>query len=361
MKLFATLLTNPLAKTLLLAGVLSVSITAKAGCLEQNRLTGVNVAGAEFNSSKLPGKADKDYTYPSATELSFIAIQGANTIRLPFRWERLQPTLLAPLDSAEQARIQSTLNTAASLGLCVILDVHNYAKYSDQKLADNPDLQDAFVDLWQRIATAFPSTAYTAFGLMNEPSSMPIAEWATLAKRTLASLRSTGSQHLILVPGGNWSGVHDWFAVRGEHSNATAFADLHDPLKRTLIEAHQYADSNYSGTHEECLPADHFNTRFQALSDWAEEHEQKLFLGEFGMAPTPNCLATLERFLDLMADAPWHGWTYWAAGRWWGNYPFALNTNAVTPSPQWALLQVHFLQSQIQTDQGESPSPPQPL
>lgn len=350
-----------LSLILLLTLGLYASLT-RAGCLDQTYLRGVNSAGAEFNSKKLPGIANKDYTYPTAAELNYIAAQGANVIRLPFRWERLQPALFAPLDAAEQARLQDTLDMAATRGLCVILDVHNYAKYADQALANNSNLQNAFVDLWLRIASTFPSSSHIAFGLMNEPRYIPIGDWAALAKRTLASLRNAGSQHLILVAGGHWSGLHDWFVVRDGHSNASAFANLRDPLNRTLIEVHQYADANYSGTGTECLAAEHFDSRFQLIVAWAQEHQQTLFLGEFGVAQNPTCLATLEHFLNLMDNPTWRGWTYWATGRWWGNYPLALNTNSPTPSPQWPLLQAHFLQGHANGLAGDrnDVSPPQP-
>lgn len=341
--------------SLILLLMLGISASlAKAGCLDQPNLRGVNSAGAEFNSKKLPGIADKDYTYPTLGELTYIAAQGANVIRLPFRWERLQPTLFAPLNAAEQARLQYTVDMATTLGLCVIFDAHNYAKYADQALANNTNLQNAFVDFWLRTANAFPATSHIAFGLMNEPKNIAIGDWAILAKRTLASLRSAGSQHLLLVAGGNWSGLHDWFVVRDGHSNANAFADLRDPLNRTLIEVHQYADANYSGTGTECLAAEHFDPRFQAIAAWAQEHQHQLFLGEFGVAQNPTCLATLAHFLNLMDNPIWRGWTYWATGRWWGSYPLALNTNSLTPSLQWPLLQEHFLQSQVRFYNGDA-------
>ncbi|RZA00362.1 MAG: hypothetical protein EOO68_11395 [Moraxellaceae bacterium] len=78
-----------------------------AGCLDAPRLTGINQAGAEFNSTKLPGEIHKDYTYPVAADLAFIAAQGANVIRLPIRWERIQPTVLTPLNPAELLRLHS--------------------------------------------------------------------------------------------------------------------------------------------------------------------------------------------------------------------------------------------------------------
>ncbi len=56
------------------------------------RYAGVNLAGAEFNSARRPGTLYKDYTYPAATDYAYFAGQHMNIVRLPFLWERLQPT-----------------------------------------------------------------------------------------------------------------------------------------------------------------------------------------------------------------------------------------------------------------------------
>lgn len=333
-----------------------IALPASATCISSPRLTGVNLAGAEFNSSKLPGRINHDYTYPTRAELTFIAAQGANIIRLPFRWERIQHGPKQPLDADELKRLRSTIDAAKEEGLCVLLDVHNYAKYFGEEMGGKPELHDAFVDLWIRLAAAFKDTGSTAFGLMNEPAYMPLPEWATLAKRTLKEIRASGSRNLVMVGGGHWSGLHDWFSTRGGESNATAFADLHDPVRRTVLEVHQYADDDYSGTKPNCRAPDHFDPRFKRITDWALENKQTLFLGEFGMAQTPECLQTLERFLSLMEGPAWRGWAYWSAGRWWGNYPFALNTNAESPSPQWAILSKYFYSETVDTET----SPPKP-
>ena len=125
------------------------SFTLHASCLDL-RLTGVNLAGAEFGST-LPGTVFKDYVYPNSSELTYIAGKGANAIRLPFRWERLQFQAKGPLNPSELQLIQSTVAAAKAKGLCVILDVHNYGKYNSTSLAANSALQDAFVDLWLRL------------------------------------------------------------------------------------------------------------------------------------------------------------------------------------------------------------------
>lgn len=318
------------------------SLTASATCLDQERLTGVNISGAEFNSSKLPGTPYKDYTFPAEAELVYVAAQGANVIRLPFRWERVQPTAMGPLAAAELKRIQGTVAAANAKGLCVVLDVHNYAKYFSQTLAGDAAMQNAFVDLWLRLAIVFSDPKQTAFGLMNEPNYLPLEEWASLAKRTLFELRNAGSTNLVMISGGHWSGLHDWFSPLAGPSNSTVFADVKDPLKRTVLEVHQYADKDYSGSGSTCIAADVFDPKFTKITNWAKANNQQLFLGEFGMPQNPDCLLALERFLSLMSGPEWRGWTYWAAGGWWGKYPLALNTSATEPSTQWPILKKYF-------------------
>jgi endoglucanase len=346
-----TKLSAPSLISILLTLVFSTS-GSWAGCLDKAKLTGVNLAGAEFNTKKLPGVIFKDYTYPNSKEMAYIAGQGANIIRLPFRWERLQPSLDGAFDAAELKRIQTTVTQAQANDLCVLLDVHNYAKYYGDAIT-TPEMQDAFVQLWVKIAQQVNNPDYVALGLMNEPAYIPLASWAALAKRTLAELRASGSTHLVVVGGGGWNGLHSWFNQANGVSNASAFADINDPLKRIAIEVHQYADSYYSGTAQDCHAPDHFTPRFARISQWAKDNGLRLFLGEFGMAATEECLQTLERFLQLMEGTEWLGWTYWAAGSWWGNYPFALNTNSNAPSGQWTLLKNYFYR-------GEDTSPPRP-
>lgn len=349
--------------------LLLAAASASAGCLDQPRLTGVNVAGAEFNTKSLPGIVFKDYTYPSNSELSYIATQGANIIRLPFRWERLQQSLNGPLDAGELGRIRTTVKQANALGMCVLLDLHNYAKYGSYKLGDtlptetDNNLTLMFINFWLRVAAEFPDPNQVALGLMNEPSNISLVDWAVIAKRTLAALRAADAEHLVLIGGGRWSGMHDWFAGL-EFSNAGEFQDLHDPLNRAIIEVHQYADSDYSGTHTEatgkgCRPASDFTAKFQRITEWAQTHNQRLFLGEFGVPRSDECLQTLHHFLEMTDKSPWLGWTYWAAGSWWGNYVLALSGANQPLAPQWEHLKRFFYAA---TEEPASPpKPPTPL
>jgi endoglucanase len=85
---------------------------------------GVNLAGGEFG--KLPGTYGRDYTSPSPADVDYYVELGFNIIRLPFRWERLQPTLYAPFSVGDQALLAAVVDYAASRGLRVVLDTRNF-------------------------------------------------------------------------------------------------------------------------------------------------------------------------------------------------------------------------------------------
>lgn len=327
--------------TFLLCGVIAGLATpgVAASCNQNVVLKGVNIAGAEFNGDQLPGVLSKNYIYPNSAELDYFTSIGANVIRLPFLWERIQPSLFGDLAPAELQNIAATVASAKSHGMCVILDVHNYGTYRGKAIGSAQVPVKAFVDLWIRLAAQFGDASATAFDLMNEPVNLPIDQWASVAQQTVNALRKQGAKNLILVSGGRWSGVHDWFSTAGGASNANAFAAFHDPEQRTLIEVHQYADADYSGTGQTCLPAENFNSMFNNITYWAITNHQRLFLGEFGVPPNQQCLDALGVILSHTENKDvWRGWTYWAAGQWWGSYPLSIEPQNEKETPQTAVI-----------------------
>jgi hypothetical protein len=74
-------------------------------------MVGVNLAGGEFG--KLPGVANRDYAYPGRKQFDYCQDKGLTVIRLPLRWERVQPKLMNPLDEAELARLDAAVKLAA--------------------------------------------------------------------------------------------------------------------------------------------------------------------------------------------------------------------------------------------------------
>src|SRR5215471_101751 len=90
---------------------------------------GVNLSGAEFGETTLPGTFNSTYTWPTAAEITYYKSKGMNFIRLPFRWERLQHTNHAALDATEFNRMNAFVTNATRQGVFVLLDPHNFLLY----------------------------------------------------------------------------------------------------------------------------------------------------------------------------------------------------------------------------------------
>lgn len=344
------------ALPLLMAGAAPLA----ASCLQEAPLRGVNLAGAEFNSQRLPGIMHRNYTYPASSDLEYFAGRGANTIRLPVRWERLQHELSGELDAANLHEIGKVLTEARRLDLCLILDLHNYGRYHGELLGSEAVPVSAFTGFWLQLAEHFGNPEHLALGLMNEPFTLTIADWGQIAQQTVSGLREAGVEHLILVSGGRWSGVHEWFRSFSGASNADTFAGFEDPAGRLVLEVHQYLNEGYSGTRPECLPPEHFDGMFEAVSEWADTHGQRLFLGEFGAAATEECLASLDHVLEAVNEAgTWRGWAYWSAGSWWGHYFLSVHPVDGEDALQMTVLEAYFRNWSCEDiADGRCPEPP---
>ncbi len=314
-----------LCQALLCAFGLLFFSDAVTGCLDQTRLMGVNLSGAEFGHDRLPGTLNKDYTYPSRKDLAYFSDLKMNVVRLPFRWERLQKQIGQPLDAAELAELHRVVGWAKEMNLCVVLDLHNFGAYHGQVLGTPSLPASAFVDVWLRLNQSFGNPNDTAFGLMNEPAEMPVSRWLAVAQQTVLALRKAGARHLILVASGRWSGAHEFAKEFDGMSSAAGFRAFTDPLNNFAIELHQYADTDYSGTHTQCIAASRLTDILNNITRWAKHEKKRVFLGEFGVPASPSCLAGLRALLESTQDKEaWLGWTYWSAGPWWGSYPLSI-------------------------------------
>lgn len=322
----------PSALVVLLTGALcalsSASLAASQACLR-----GVNVAGAEFGD--LPGRYGHDYAYPTRETITALAAAGISAIRLPFRWERLQPVLNAPLDADELARLDATIRLAKAAGVITILDLHNYAYYNKIRI-DSPEIGfAALADVWRRLAEHFRRERDVVFGLMNEPYDLPANDWRDAANAAIASIRAAKARQLILVPGTAYSGAHSWTQDLPVGNNGTAMLGIVDPIDNVAFEFHQYLDGDYSGRAASCENGAAALAAIKTVDQWLVAHRKRGFIGEIGASDRPECKAALAEILDyLNANSDrWIGWTVWSAGeRWPSIYPF--NVQPASPTPK---------------------------
>ncbi len=308
------------------------------------RWRGVNLSGAEFNSTALPGRYGFQYFYPSVSAVDYYQSRGMNLIRLPFLWERLQPTLHAPLDATELDRLAAFVNGATARGMTVMLDPHNYGRYRQQAIGSAGVPHAAFGDFWARMAAAFKSNPRVLFGLMNEPYGMATENWVGAANEAIRRIRATGATQTIAVPGNAWSGAYSWAANWYGTPNAQALLDIRDSGNNLVFEVHQYLDSDSSGTSSVCVSGTIGAQRLQVFTDWLRTHGKRGLLGEFAAANNDTCKQALAGMLAHMKTHSdvWAGWTYWVGGAWSSHDMFSIEPVGGVDKPQMQVLRPYL-------------------
>jgi endoglucanase len=265
-------------------------------------------------------------------------------LRIPFAWERLQPSLGGDLDATELGRLDDVVSYATGKGTRVIVDVHNYARYNGALIGAGTVTAADLADFWGKMSAHYASNALVIIGLMNEPHDIDVNSWLAAANGAIAAIRAAGATNLILVPGTNWTGASSW-----PTSNA-AMLGVVDSGNNYAYEVHQYLDSDSSGSHTTCVSATIGTERVMPFMTWLESNGRRGFLGEFGggaAADTESqdqtCATALDAMLSLIQSRPdlWLGWSYWAGGPWWqSGFSFTI-TDSATPW-QLTLLESHL-------------------
>jgi len=295
---------------------------------------GVSLAGAEFGTA-YPGIYEKDYIYPDQTEVDYFKGKSMNTLRVPFSWERLQPTLGAAFNATELGRLDAFVTGATAKGVNIVIDPHNYARWNGSLIGSGVS-NAQFADLWTRLATRYKSNSKVIFAIMNEPNTMPTEQWLSAANAAIAAIRAAGATNLILVPGNAWTGASTWNANWYGTPNATVMLNVVDSGNNYAYEVHQYLDSDSSGTSPACVSTSIGVERLTAFTAWLNTNGKRGFLGEFAGADNATCKAAVTNMLQYMQsnNNVWIGWTWWAAGPWWEDYMYTIEPKAGVDRPQ---------------------------
>lgn len=339
-------------------------------------LVGVAISSAEWainsdGQGANPGIHGKNYIWPDAKYVEgYESVKeymnmGMTTIRLPFRWERLQPTLNQPFALLEHERLTTTVNGMLEDGAYVILDIHNYARYGEQvingsnsnkttglwasitdKFKTASISNQEFSDLWRRLAQQYKNEPKVIFGLMNEPMKMLTENWLSAANAAISAIRETGAENLILVPGNAWTGAHSWMQNWYGTANADVMLKVYDPLNYFAYEVHQYMDE-ISSWSETCVSKTIGSERMHAFTKWLIKHDKRAFLGEFFANDDDTCLAALEDQLSYLEKYA----SYYIGWSWWGGGPRCVDwVKPIDPfcregepdSPQMKILRKHL-------------------
>ena len=323
----------------------------------QNSQFGVVLAGLDFSGST---------AVPNAAECQYYSGKGFKFIRVPFLWEKIQPTLGGALDATYLGYIDQVVTAAATYNMSVMIDMHNYLRYpSDPSTTSTSTLvtqggptQAQYNDVWTKIATHYANnTTIWGYDLMNEPHNLGSANWPAIAQSVITAIRAVDMTHTIVLEGDHWSQGHLWPTL----TNSTGLATVSDPANNLVFEAHQYFDSDESGQYASTsftgnTPMGSANTDTTGVQlirpfvNWIKQNNLRGMVGEYGIPNNASASdqthwnTMLDNFLSYLSTNCLLG-TYWAGGPGWGNgYVIScepLNNNYTTPSddrPQMATM-----------------------
>ncbi|RRN76577.1 glycoside hydrolase family 5 protein, partial [Pseudoxanthomonas sp. SGD-10] len=259
---------------------------------------GTNVSGAEFAPHKAPGLYNREYTYPTVSQLDYFKSKGLTLFRLPFLWERIQKDLNGELDKEELARMTAFVDAARERNLWIILDMHNYGKRyvngNRETIGSSVLSIEHVTDAWKKIAAHFKDKDNIwAYGLMNEPNAMlPSTPWLNIAQGLITEIRKVDMKTPIMVGGDSWSSAARWIQASDN------LKTLKDPANNLIFEAHIYFDKDASGSYKKSYEEEEATPnigieRARPFVEWLKENNFKGFVGEYGVPDNdPRWLVT---------------------------------------------------------------------
>lgn len=301
---------------------------------------GVNLDGMEYG--KAGAVQNVNYVVPSLSELKYYASHGVTLIRLPISWETLQTKLDGPLTASYLFNIKTVLADAASLGMKVIVDLHNFGAYNGVKLGTANVTDSEFAEVWKETsATLKGSPGLAGYDIMNEPNNMPSATaWTSAAQAAITAIRTQDTFTPIYVEGNDYASAYNWSSIN------PGFSTLADPSRKLIFSAHVYLDSDDSGTHFDWTQQAALGTTTQTGVDrlgdfvgWLKQYKFNGHVGEVGVGnDNTQWLIALNSTLAY-AQSNNLQTTYWAGGAWWGSYPMSVEPQNNVAAPQMAVLE----------------------
>lgn len=274
---------------------------------------GINFSGGESSNRNYPTKANY-WTYYHA--------KGLNLVRIPFSWEAVQPTLGGALNTTALTALDSAISQATSRGMKVILDMHNYGRYTPSGgtktvIGTAPVTYANYQLVWKLLAAHFASnTTVYGYDIMNEPNGTGGTWVSTTAQYGVNGVRESDTTHYVIVEGDSYAGAWSWMSVN-------ANLNITDSANKVIYSAHSYWDSNHSGLYSGSYDSNNdYPTvgvdRVAPFIHWLNLKGAKGLIGEFGV---PNNVASPDyRWNGVLDNFLYHLNAKGVDGTYWGTY-----------------------------------------
>jgi endoglucanase len=260
----------------------SAGTAADANAMSKLIGRGINIG----NALESPNEGDWDVKLEEGY-FQLIKDAGFNSIRQPIRWDS-HAMGKAPytIDPNFMARIDWVVKNAMSRNLVLTFNMHNY--YDLYKDPNNH--RERFIAIWKQIAEHFKDSPNTLlFELLNEPQeNLGIPQWNALLKDTLAVVRQSNPNRVIVIGPANFNDVYKLKTLELPKDDRNIIVTFHyySPNRFTHQGAHWVKDANnwlgmkWTGSEDEkrLITKD-----FDLAAKWGKENGRPIYLGEFGV------------------------------------------------------------------------------
>ncbi|PPR05528.1 hypothetical protein CVT24_003271 [Panaeolus cyanescens] len=243
----------------------------------------------------------------------------------------MTPQLGGTISSSFFSRYDATVQAAlsASTRPYVILDLHNYARWNGQIIAQGGPSNDQYASIWSQIAAKYKNNPKIIFGIMNEPHDLQsVSTWVNSVQVAVNAIRSAGAtQQYILIPGSSWSSAEAFPNEAGP-----MLLKVTDPAGGTsklIFDVHKYLDYDNSGTHTECTTNN--VGVFTTLANYLRQNgKRQALLSETGGGNTQSCVTALKAQLAYIKSNSdvLTGFTIWSAGSFNTQYELTVTPNS---------------------------------
>jgi hypothetical protein len=344
---------HPLIRLTLLIILLQSGVTAalaQVGGVPDTRFErlqrGVSITRWFWNPEGTARSEDHASTYISDAQLAEIRAVGFGHVRLPIEPTGLfNPTNPTQFDTQLLADLDQAISRMNAHDLAVIVDLHNWDDAWFDALIGNPTQVSAFADMWRALARHLSTTDpdMVFLEVLNEPSGAAVG-WLDAQARFAAAIREGAPQHTIIAGGPQWNGIDGLLALTPlPDPNIVYNFHFYEPW----IFTHQGAfwENDLSSVRGLPYPSSWWNgcaylpATLNAASDlqireycygtpwndsvidarvrqawaWAQQHDVRLMVNEFGVMPTAPYDSRLRWLRAARTSFERYdiGWTLW--------------------------------------------------
>jgi endoglucanase len=304
---------------------------------------GVNIA----NDLEVP--PNQRWSVPhTVRDLEEIRAQGFDHIRIPVGWQfYCGPGPNFEIDNKIFAKADYLVTNATALGLNVIINIHNFDKFTSAPEAN----AEWFYAIWRQVAAHYArSPSSVAFELLNEPKDAATTVRVNpIYAEAIRQIRRTNPQRAIFVGPGKWNSPDELPNLRLPENDDNIIVTLH--CYAPMFFTHQGASwvkgdeitgivfpgppqvpleidpsRNLSSSYRDLLrryntePADKnpssptaFRSQIKKAKAWSEKYGRPVHFGEFGAynKADQTSRANYYRLFRESLDQAGIGWAIW--------------------------------------------------